>query len=67
MSHNKNHIIKAHSHINKKKIIRQMSEVLIIFSGKLKVFFYDKKKNKKKNNYFEKKRYDTFDKRCSWI
>ena len=55
MSHNKNHIIKAHSHINKKKIIKQMSEVLIIFSGKLKVFFYDKKKIRKKTIILKKK------------
>ena len=44
MAHNKNHIIKPHLHINKRKIIKQMSELLIIFSGKLKVYFYNKKK-----------------------
>jgi hypothetical protein len=55
MSHKKNHIIKAHYHINKKKIIKQMSEVLIIFSGKLKVFFYDKKEIRKKTIILKKK------------
>ena len=48
MAHSKNHIIKPHFHINRKKIIKQMSELLIIFSGQLKVFFY--KKNKLRAN-----------------
>ena len=48
MVHSKNHIIKPHFHINRKKIIKQMSELLIIFSGKLKVFFKNKKKIKSK-------------------
>ena len=39
MSHNKHHIINPHVHINKKKVIKNMSELLIIFSGKLKVYF----------------------------
>ena len=55
MSHNKNHIIKPHFHINKKKIIKHMSEVLIIFSGKLKVFFYNKKHIRKKTVILKKK------------
>jgi len=55
MSHNKNYIIKPHSHINKKKIIKYMSEVLIIFSGKLKVFFYNKKHIRKKTVILKKK------------
>ena len=55
MSHNKNYIIKPHSHINKKKIIKYMSEVLIIFSGKLKVFFYNKKHIQKKTVILKKK------------
>jgi hypothetical protein len=55
MSHSKNHIIKPHSHINKKKIVKQMSEILIIFSGKLKVFFYTKKKIRKKTIILKKK------------
>jgi len=48
MVHDKNHIIKPHFHINRKKIIKQMSELLIIFSGTLKVYFYNKKKIKSK-------------------
>jgi len=55
MSHSKNHIIKPHIHLNKKKIIRQMSELLIIFSGKLKVFFYNKKKIRVKSVILNKK------------
>ena len=55
MSHPKNHVIKAHMHMNKKKIIRQMSELLIIFSGKLKVFFYNKKQIKTKSVTLNKK------------
>ena len=43
MAHPKNHIIQPHSHINKRKIIKDMSELLILFSGKLKVYFYKKK------------------------
>ena len=38
MSHAKNHEIKPHYHLMNKRIIKQMSELLIIFSGKLKVF-----------------------------
>ena len=48
MAHHKNHIIKPHFHINRKKIIKQMSELLIVFSGILKVYFYNKKKLKLK-------------------
>jgi len=44
MGHGQNHIIKPHFHINRKKIVKHMSELLIIFSGKLKVYFYNKKK-----------------------
>ena len=43
MKHGKNHIIKPHFHINRKKIVKEMSELLIIFSGQLKVFFLQKK------------------------
>ena len=46
MVHPKNHVINPHFHINRKKTIKHMSELLIIFSGKLKVYFY--KKNKKR-------------------
>ena len=55
MSHPKNHIIEPHMHLNKKKIIRQMSELLIIFSGKLQVFFYNKKKIKVKSLILNRK------------
>ena len=55
MAHHKNHIIKPHFHINRKKIIKQMSELLIIFSGILKVYFYNKKKIKTKNIILKKK------------
>ena len=55
MSHSKNHIIKPHFHINRKKIIKQMSELLIIFSGQLKVYFYNKKKLRAKTVTLKKK------------
>ncbi|MDB2341887.1 hypothetical protein N9V33_03955 [Candidatus Pelagibacter bacterium] len=55
MAHQKNHIIKPHFHINRKKIIKHMSELLIIFSGTLKVYFYNKKKIKTKTVILNKK------------
>jgi hypothetical protein len=55
MNHSKNHIIKPHFHINRKKIIKQMSELLIIFSGQLKVFFYKKNKLRAKSITINKK------------
>ena len=55
MAHSKNHIIKPHFHINRKKIIKQMSELLIIFSGQLKVYFYNKKKMRAKSITLNKK------------
>ena len=55
MGHSKNHIIKPHFHINRKKIVKQMSELLIIFSGQLKVFFYNKKKLRAKSVTINKK------------
>jgi hypothetical protein len=55
MGHSQNHIIKPHFHINRKKIIKQMSELLIIFSGKLKVFFYNKKKIRTKTTILDKR------------
>ncbi len=55
MVHGTNHIIKPHFHINRKKIIKQMSELLIIFSGQLKVFFYDKEKQRAKSVILNKK------------
>ena len=55
MAHSKNHIIRPHIHINKKRIIKHMSELLIIFSGKLRVYFYDKNKNRAKSITLKKK------------
>ena len=55
MGHSKNHIIKPHYHINRKKIIKQMSDLLIIFSGQLKVYFYNKKKLRDKSLILNKK------------
>jgi len=55
MSHSKNHIIKPHFHINRSKIIKQMSELLIIFSGQLKVFFYKKNNLRSKSVIINKK------------
>lgn len=55
MSHSKNHIIKPHFHINRSKIIKQMSELLIIFSGQLKVFFYKKNNLRSKSLIINKK------------
>ena len=55
MAHSKNHIIKPHFHINRKKIIKQMSELLIIFSGQLKVFFYKKNRLRAKSVIINKK------------
>ena len=55
MAHGKNHIIKPHKHLNRKKIIKQMSEMLIIFSGKLRVYFYNKKNMRAKSVTLKKK------------
>lgn len=55
MSHSKNHIIQPHIHINKKRIIKDMSELLIIFSGKLKVFFYNNKNIRVRSTILKKK------------
>ena len=55
MAHSKNHIIKPHFHINRKKIVKQMSELLIIFSGQLRVYFYNKKKLRDKSLILNKK------------
>ena len=55
MKHGKNHIIKPHFHINRKKIVKEMSELLIIFSGQLKVFFYKKNKLRTKSVIINKK------------
>ena len=55
MSHPKNHIIKPHFHKNTKKIIKNMSELLILYSGKLQVFFYNKQMKKTKSIILNKK------------
>lgn len=55
MCHRKEHLITPHLHLNNKKIIKDMTEMLIIFSGKLKVFFYGKKKNVIKSIILNKK------------
>tara|TARA_B100000035_G_C20832857_1_gene479488 strand:- start:265 stop:681 length:417 start_codon:yes stop_codon:yes gene_type:complete len=55
MAHSKNHLIEPHVHLNKKKIIRQMSELLILFSGRLKVYFYNKKNVNIKSTILNKK------------
>ena len=55
MNHSKNHIIKPHFHINRKKIVKEMSELLIIFSGQLKVFFYKRNKLRAKSVIINKK------------
>ena len=55
MCHKKNHLITPHIHKNHKKIIKDMTEMLIVFSGKLKVFFYGNKKNILKSTILRKK------------
>lgn len=55
MSHPINHIIQPHFHKNKKKIIKNMSELLIMYSGKLQVFFYNKKMKRLKSIILNKK------------
>ena len=44
MHHPKNHIIQPHLHKNKKKIINDTTEVLIILEGIIRVDFYNFKK-----------------------
>ena len=44
MSHDSKHKIQPHYHLKRGKIIKDMSEFLIIFKGKIKVLFYNKKK-----------------------
>lgn len=55
MSHPTNHKIHPHFHLNRKKIIKHMSEFLIIFKGKLKVNFFNKKKKKFKSIILKKR------------
>ena len=44
-NHPKDYVIKAHSHKNIKRIIKGTPEVLIILSGKMKIYFYGVKGN----------------------
>ncbi len=55
MSHPSKHKIHPHFHLNRKKIIKYMSEFLIIFKGKLKVNFFNKKKKKFKSIILKKR------------
>ena len=55
MSHGANHVIASHLHIEHKKVIENMSEFLILFKGKLKVFFYNKNKKLTKTHVLNKK------------
>ena len=55
MSHNSNHEIKPHYHLKRGKIIKDMSEFLIIFKGKIKFLFYNKKKKLAKQKILNKK------------
>lgn len=55
MKHPKNHVINPHLHINRKKTIKHMSELLIIYSGKLKVYFYNRNKIRTKSVILNKK------------
>lgn len=41
LNHNKNYKIQSHIHIKKKRIIKYCTEVLLIYSGKVKIIFYD--------------------------
>ena len=44
MNHKKNHVIQPHIHKKRLKKIYNMSEVLIILEGSMRVDFYDNKK-----------------------
>jgi hypothetical protein len=43
LNHKKNHIIKPHIHIKKRRIINYCSEVLLIEEGKVRIKFFDNK------------------------
>jgi hypothetical protein len=43
LNHKKNHIIKSHIHLKKKRIINYCTEVLMIEEGKVKIKFFDNK------------------------
>ena len=55
MCHPKKYKIHPHFHLNKKKTIKNMSEFLIVFKGKLKVNFYNKNKKKFKSIILKKR------------
>lgn len=44
MCHPKNHIIQPHLHKNRKKIVYETNEVIIMLDGLMRVDFYDNKK-----------------------
>ena len=54
MSHPKNHIIQPHLHKNRKKIIYDTNEVLIMLDGLMRVDFYDNKKMLLKSKLIKK-------------
>ena len=41
LNHQKNHIIKSHIHLKKKRIVNYCTEVLLIEEGKVKIKFFD--------------------------
>jgi len=43
LNHKKNHIIKSHIHIKKRRIVNYCTEVLLIERGKVKIKFFDNK------------------------
>ena len=55
MSHKSQHNIQPHYHLKRGKIIKDMSEFLIIFKGKIKVLFYNKKKSYVKSKILNEK------------
>ena len=55
MHHPKNHIIQPHLHYNKKKIINDTTEVLIILEGIIRVDFYNFKKKFLLSKFLQKK------------
>ncbi len=44
LSHKKNHVIKSHIHLKKRRIINYCTEVLLIEKGKVRIKFFDNKK-----------------------
>ena len=43
LNHKKNHIIKSHIHLKKRRIVNYCTEVLLIEEGKVKIKFFDNK------------------------